>query len=262
MINSPTQEEQVVNNTNTPFTPSNTPSNFKSRLFKITGLVFLAALAIFGGLYFYGSYQNQNAPKNTAQDYTYTYQRLVTYKLTGLQPGRGAQFDMPVEFNADAISAPKTQQAQFGQYPIKGQRTATIAQIAVAALPAKTPLTKTYLNSLAQSIVNPKAKDYALYTDSLKEFISQRVATGYNISLSKPNSLNTPYLKNNAWSANFSAVPKIGSSSATLPDFSGQVLMAIGKDTFYYFLIGAVDYNWRGNQIVWKGVTDSLKIDQ
>lgn len=252
----------MVSSTSAPAASPNRPTNFKARLLKLVGLVFLAAVIIILGLYFYGSHQTQNMPKNAVQDYTYTYQKLAPYKLTGLQAGRGAQFDIPIEFNAAGISAPKTQQAQLGQYPLKDQRAATIAQIAVAATPAKAQITKTYLDNFAKTITNSKSKGYTAHADTLKQFILQRMATGYSISLAKTNSLSTPYLKNNAWSASFSAVSKTGQNTATLPNFSGQVILAIGKDTFYYFMVGAVDYNWRGNQAVWQQIIDSLKIDQ
>ena len=42
----------------------------------------------------------------------------------------------------------------------------------------------------------------------------------------------------------------------------GKLIFAVGKSTYYYFLVTMVDYNWHANQKTVQQITDSLKIDQ
>ena len=224
--------------------------------------ILLVIILVGGGGYLYQHHQNQQKAKKAAQPYAYTYGQLTTYKLAGLNPGGGMKFNVPKEFNAPTASAAKASQVQLSQGPVKNGRPATIAGISAASIYTGVAPTSDYLKTLSASIVDPKNSNYKSVTDPLQTYVTQRISVGYSVSFGAPVAFTNSYIKANAWSLGFTATAKSASSLAIDPPMTGQTLLIVGKNAFYYYTVDAVSYNWTSNQKFWQGILGSLQVDQ
>lgn len=227
-----------------------------------TGLAILLVLVLAGsGFYLY--HRNQLKTKRAAQPYAYTYKTLNSYTLAGEQAGSGMAFNKPEELKAPTKSAAKTSQASFNQSLSQAGKEVLISNMSVASVPISSPPTASYLKLLNQNLTNPKSPGYSSSLASLNTFVSQRLSPIYTISLSQAKVFSNSYIKNNAWAVDFTATAKSGVKNAPpSPSLQGEAILAVGKSTFYYYFVDAVDYNWQSNQKIWQEVINSLKIDQ
>lgn len=225
-----------------------------TKLLAIAAAVLILAAA---GSYYFISYR----PNHTNPS-AYTYKTLNTYTLEGGKSGAGISVKKPAELGTSGKSAAKLQQVNFNQSITKNGQNIVIAQLSMASVFVSTPIQADYLKVLNGTITNPKSAGYNTLLTPVKDYVTQRLSSDYDVTFSEPKSLNTANLKSNAWVLNFTATAKKGQDKSKLPDLSGQTVLAIGKSTFYYFMVDATTYNWQGNQKTWQEVVNSIQLDR
>ena len=139
----------------------------------------------------------------------------------------------------------------------------TVAQLAANYVTTSTSVNKTYLKSLTAILTNPQSSSYQSVLSPIKQFVASKMGS-YVVSFNTPAALTTSNIASNAWSIGFTAKPVDATNNPYQPNMQGEAVFAIGKKTYYYFFVSAVDYNWQNsaNQQVFQQVINSLKIDQ
>lgn len=201
---------------------------------------------------------------STPRPYQQKYSRLTQYKLAGPVPGAGAKFDTPFEFNSSTVSNSPgaTSQVSFIQRPASLASASTgLGQIIL--LSYKDPSIGSAA-AFGREITSTSESGHWLAVNRLAGFVDTRLPGYQPAVLAKPSALSTPNLKDNAWTAEFSAAPKppAAGSKIQLPALKGQAAIIISSHSTYYLMIDAVDYNWTANGQVWQKVINSLEIDQ
>lgn len=240
--------------------PISTPNHFVIKLPKKVAyiLVSLVVLAGAGGFYWY----NHSSTKTTQapQLYKYSYSQLSNYTLGGASAGDGMSFSRPVELGGSKDLKAGGTSINFDQSVSKNSQNIDIAKLNATSVTYKT--SPQYIKSVAAAITNPQSSSYNTILAPIKQFVAAGVGYNYAVTFSTPVALTTSNFKSNAWSLDFTAKPFNSAINPLLPNMQGKAVFAIGKKTYYYFFVSAVDYNWQANQSVFGQVISSLKIDQ
>lgn len=246
---------------NTNQTSSN--SHFVIKLPKnaaFVGLIIII-LALVGGGFYWQKYYSPHKVAQPQQIYKYSYAKLSSYALTGSAAGRGIAFSKPVEFGGSTDIKSKGTSITLTQADTKNNQPIVTGRLGAASVAAN-GVTSAYTKSLATIITNPQNSSYKNILSPIKQFVAAGVGSNYETTFDTPVVLTTSNLAANSWSIDFTAKPISPDANPYLPDFQGKAVFAIGKKTYYYYFIAAVDYNWQANQSVFAQVINSLKIDQ
>ncbi len=230
------------------------PRGFKSKYPWIVGGLVLTIVALVAILVFKPIHSD-------GQPYRYIYQNLDNYQLLGPKAGNGASFQKPVEFVPQGSLAAIRDQAIF-VHNIDNKQKIYAGNEAISAVPVDPAPTASYLQNLNQAILDPKVTGHQQIVAPLNQFVKDRLNSRYVISFAQPRALITPTIKANAWTIDFDATDKAPKSKTAPTHLKGQAVLAVGKSTYYYFMVTAIDYNWQSNSKVWQQVTNSIKIDQ
>lgn len=246
---------------NTNQTPSNSHLVIKlPKKAAFVGLI-LIILALAGGSFYWQKYYSPQKSNQPQQIYKYSYAKLSSYTLTGSAAGRGITFSKPVEFGGPTDTKLKGASITLSQSSNKNNQPITTGKLGAASVAANTS-TGAYAKSLNGIITNPQSSSYQNVLSPIKQFVAAGVGFNYEATFDTPVVLTTSNLSANSWSIDFTAKPINPDANPYLPNLQGKAVFAIGKKTYYYFFIAAVDYNWQANQSVFAQVINSLKIDQ
>lgn len=211
-----------------------------------------------------------------------------SYKLPGSKPGSGMSFDKPVEYKF-ALETQNKDQASFGD-SLKAPLFAPLGALHAASVSVPIPTTPQILKSINKNLADPKSEAYKAQAESAQKFLATRFSPLYDVTFARGQQMYTPRFKDNAWSFGFSAKPKpssqtnsngvpqnatdpahanalpagaaTNSSASGFEDYKGQVVMIVGKSTYYYFAVYNTNYNWDNNSAIWSKVFNSIRIDQ
>jgi len=202
-----------------------------------------------------------NSGKNGS--YSYKYKDLTSYSLPGAAKGAGISLQKPVELTASGSPTPKQTQATLTHTVSKNsQQPVTLAQIFLATVNTGTKLQAGYKKNINTMITDPKNVSHEAVVKPIKDYATQRLKTGMVTTFSEAQPFSTANIRTNAWLLTFTATPKDAKDKTTQPDIKGEVIMAVGKTTFYYVMVYSLGNNWQSNQKVWLQVFNSLKLDQ
>ncbi len=244
--------------------PSKSTTKKKNFLSKLSTRLIISLVAIAlaaGGFYLYRAHKN-----DTAQIYAYSYKKLTPYKLSGAKDGSGVSLNMPTEFTTESASKPQLSQTQFSQAMAKNDGSVVIiAHLAIASVYSGTPPSAGYLQKFSKTLTDTTSPAYNGTIQPIKDFVNRRLPTAhYNVSFDKTAAFTSDNIKTDAWQLDFTAKTKNPANERNFPPLKGKEILAVGKSTFYYFMVDAIDYNWqsKSNQSIWQQVINSLKIDQ
>lgn len=131
------------------------------------------------------------------------------------------------------------------------------AVMAVASRPSALAASQSYIESLSSLMNKHQGADYEkAVVQSVKQFLHDNLLVSYDIALGQPSTFASSNISKNAWQFDFTG--KINGQRQG----NGKLVLAVGKETFYYLMVASVDYNWEPNKSIWQQVFDSLKIDQ
>ncbi len=233
---------------------------FKKPSRKLATMVLAAALVIAGAV---GGYLLVKNSFGKNGDYSYTYKDLNAYAMSGTAKGNGISLQKPVELvAAGSPSAGQTQAYLSHTLNKDSQQAVTIAQIFLATVSAGTELQAGYKKNINSAVTDPKNVGHEAVTKPIKDFVTQRLNTNLSTTFSDAKAFTATNIKADAWHLTFTATAKDSKNKATVPDISGEVILAIGKTTFYYIALDSLSNNWQSNQSVWQDVINSLKLDQ
>ena len=194
-----------------------------------------------------------------AQLHKYSYSTLEDYKLPSKLQGAAVSFRKPGELKLlDKKETQGLASAYFVHTVSKGGSEFGLTHIAMSSVQSALAASDSYVTSLSQILKDPNDKDYQNMTDSFKKFLQAFTPKQLKVEVQALVPLTTTNIKQNAWQADFRA----GETAGEYADLKGRLVFAVGKTTFYYFMVATADYNWNRNQNVWQQVIDSLKIDQ
>lgn len=195
-----------------------------------------------------------------AQLHKYSYSTLEDYKLPSKLESTTITFKKPVEFterSKDILGGLST--ATFVHVNDKTDPKISVAYMAVSLISSAAPTFEpSYTASVDKLLQIHQGKDYEVFIAPLKKYLQNNLPSGLQVDLGPPVALSTGNIKQNAWQADFRA----GETAGKYTDLKGKFVFAIGKRTFYYFMVATVHYNWQSNQAVWQQAIDSIKIDQ
>lgn len=233
---------------------------FKKPSRKVSITVLVAVLVIVGAAGGYFLVKNSSKDGN----YSYKYKDLNSYSLSGDTKGNGITLQKPVELAAIGSSSAGQTQGYLNHAVTKNsqQQAVTLAQIFLATVNTGTELPDGYIKNIDTMISDPKNVSHEVVVKPVKDFVTQRLKTTLATTFSEAKPLTTANIKSNAWYLTFTATPKNSKDKATQPDLSGEVVMGIGKTTFYYVMVYSISSNWQSNQKVWDQVINSIKLDQ
>lgn len=222
----------------------------------LLGAVLVIAVSVGGYFLIKNSFGNNG-------DYSYTYKDLNAYAMSGNAKGNGISLQKPVELVAAGSPSPGQTQAYLNHTLNKdSQQAVTIAQIFLATVNAGTELQAGYKKNIDTAITDPKSAGHEAVIKPIKDYVTQRLKTTLTTTFTEAKPLVTTNIKQSAWYLTFTATPKDSKDRATQPDISGEVILGIGKTTFYYIMVDSLSGNWQSNQKVWDQVINSVKLDQ
>ena len=273
---------------NTQQTP--TPSSNSSRKLAYTLIGVLLILAGALGYWVYSSHKSTSSlstnsgPKKTGA-YVYDYSKLDSFELKGQKAGQGITFSKPQEYKV-LYTSTSNDQASLMHSIIKASVHASIGGIQVSSLNAAGESIDKSAKYFTTSLSNPNSSGYKSAVSSVQQFAEEHFGPLYATTLSSAQKFQSSAIKNNAWLWQISSTPKPASQQATAPqsdtppfdvssatpdpgqtaskleNYKGQVVFAVGKSGYYYFLVYNTDYNWSNNAASWAKVINSIKIDQ
>lgn len=195
--------------------------------------------------------------------YAFKYKALNSYTLSGDVKGGGITLQKPVELASSSSPAPKQTQAFLSHTITNNSKPAvTAAQIFLATVNTSTVIQDGYKKNIGTMMTDPKNVSHDAVVKPVKDYATQRLKTSLVTTFSEAKALNTGNIKANAWYLTFTATPKDAKDKASQPDLSGEVIMGIGKSSFYYIMVYSLSNNWQSNQKAWDQVISSIKLDQ
>ena len=122
----------------------------------------------------------------------------------------------------------------------------------------------TYAYAIEQVLQKSQGNDYEAFEQRLNLYLQSIISPHFEITLASPKPFKNQQITTNAWTLDFTAKPKGGSSpsSERAPIVSGRLMVAFGTDTYYYFSVYGSTRNWHSHQQTWAEVFNSVKIDQ
>jgi len=224
------------------------------QLYLMALAAFLAAIAGLGALY-----GIRSLLYNRKLDH-YTYGTLEDYKLSGYLKDAAITFKKPAEFKVyyQNYKAGSSVAGLSHNLDKDGQKKA-IGYIAVSGLVNIETQDSAYLKKLTTALASPEATDYQKFSQPVKDFAANYLPDNFDVNLANPRAFTSSNIAKNAWQFDLAATPEASQKATPL---KGSVILASGKNSFYYFMLAAVDYNWKTNQTVWQQTLNSLKLDQ
>lgn len=196
---------------------------------------------------------NKQSSISPAITSSYQYKKLETYSFGS--KGKAMLFSKPVEM-VKLGEIPKNS-SQIMLIHFTDQRISPdYGRIAAAS--ADNFDQAASVNSLTSQLANMGSKVNATIK-SFKSFIDPRLPLTYSTDGFKGFApFSSDNLSANTWSSDFDAK----SSNSSMPKIEGRFLIAVGKNTIYYFMAENVSSTWQANQGIWQQVFNSIKIDQ
>lgn len=266
--------------------PSKAEPNRKNPVLYIVAGIVIVALV--GGAYlvYHHNQSNKTSTSNTVYEkgpHNEDYKNLDTYKLDGAKAGAGISFEKPAAYVKVLESTDKTQ-VSFS-HTLKSPP-APLGALHVISIGSAAGTTND-VNNLKKVLANPKQTAYKAAVQPMKDFLSARFSPLYDITYANAQPLADAGTQGRAWEMEFSAAPKVSvkppagvpsSGDATvdpahaqpLPSsavggfekYKGAVVMAVGKNAYYYFAVYNTSYNWDNDSSDFGKVISSIKIDQ
>ncbi|MEX2006761.1 MAG: hypothetical protein WD877_01095 [Candidatus Saccharimonadales bacterium] len=182
---------------------------------------------------------------------------LQLYRLTGSGVGNGATFKRPDGFSELKEWKGPDQVLLYQTENNESQR--LLGFIALSISNFTEPIPADGLKELNDIMTNSENSFHEDHIMQLEELITRNLGSTFDTTIDIPKKVTLTNIKNHVWGSEFSANYI---ATKTYAPIKGKVILAVGEKTYYYFMVGAVDYNWHANQEVWSRVINSLKIDQ
>lgn len=228
---------------------------------KLVTVALITILVIGGAVGVYCGYRWYAHRTPNPRVYSFSYDKTETVKLPGQQAGSGMALVRPIELRLSPLT-PYSTQSTMSHTITKNKQAVLVAQIAIASVYAGLDLSSNYLKNLNTAMTDVKSPNHTGVIKPVKEFVNNRAHSGYNLTFMDPKPFTKDNIKANAWYMTFTGVAKDSKQASALPPLTGEVVLATGKSTFYYFMVDSITVNWQSNQKVWNQVINSLKIDQ
>ncbi|HAZ29208.1 TPA: hypothetical protein DCY43_00430 [candidate division WWE3 bacterium] len=214
----------------------------------------LAAIAGLGALY-----GIRSLLYNRKLDH-YTYSALEDYKLSGNLKNAAITFKKPAEFKVyyQNYKAGSSVAGLSHNLDKDGQKKA-IGYIAVSGLVNTETQDSAYLKKLSTALTSPEATDYQKFSQPIKDFAANYLPDNFDVNLANPRAFTSSNIVKNAWLFDLSVQSKASQKATPL---KGSVILVSGKNSFYYFMLTSIDYNWQTNKAIWQQILNSLKPDQ
>jgi len=190
----------------------------------------------------------------------YSYSATDEFKLASETVAGGLAFQKPSELSVyyQNYKAGASVAGLSHSVDKDGQKRA-IGYLAASSTVNTRTQSPQYLELLASTFAKPDDPSYKSFTGPLQKFAADYLPKTLEVSLSDPKPFSSANISKNAWRFDLNARPKSDEQGTLL---KGVVLMAAGKNSFYYFMLASVDYNWTPNQAIWQQTLDSIKLDQ
>jgi hypothetical protein len=240
-----------------PIPPSvETRSVSKNKSFPVILIVFAILLGL-GGYVIGKNNSSDNSTASKAK--AYSFSTLDSAKTAGTNPGQGTSFSKPTEL-FEPVKNDGRPQTDFYYFEVKNKVSTQVAVITSISVPGVI-LPERELKSIKLSLRDPEVETYEQAVAPLKNTVTTKLGSAYNIKFEATKTFTSPSIKENSYQLPFTATRKIADNSR--PEImKGFVIMAISKTATYYFLEAAEAGNWDTNQKIWQQVAASLKIDQ
>lgn len=222
----------------------------------IVGILIL----LVGGGYALYKHNHPSAPKT--YPYQQTFSTLANHKFAGGADGRGITFEKPDIFATQQNVLSGQSFVQLAKSTKNDGSYIAIARLMVTTRDTLLPgtITGDYLQGVARDFkADVTSSAYKETVSTIQTFAK----TGFpeptiTVTLGKAQAFTNSNIKFNAWQFDLTS----SDSSGATPAHTGKVIFAIGKNTFYRFMIAATDQNWQANSASFQQVIKSIKIDQ
>ncbi len=204
---------------------------------------------------------------STTSSYRHTYSVLQTTNTGGLVSGQSMVFSRPTELqpvknNTDftKISPDIVKFNAYEQRLKSGGSEKTVGFIyslskVLQVNPALKPQRLQSLNDILNNTSsNEQYNQLALPVEAYAIYILKP----YAINFSRAQPFKSQQVQSGAWRFDFTA----SSADSNQPPLHGQLIYLIGKQSQYYFVVGATKDNWNYDLSIWRQITYSIKIDQ
>ncbi len=217
-------------------------------------LIFVAGLLVallIGSAAYYSGWQHFHT--NTQR-----FSKLYDQTLPATLSGTATVYKVPVGFDRSRQTVQIGSSAANYAFLNKTKQPAKFSAImAVYSQPSALATSSSYVDNLNKLISNHQGKDYQVVTSrTIEQFIKNNLPANYKIVLDQPVKFASANINKNAWKFDFTA------TSPGHRTVKGSLIIAVGKQSFYYLMIASVNYNWNNNAKTFQQVVDSLKIDQ
>lgn len=206
--------------------------------------------------------------RNNSQSNSYNvkYSQFVTDSIVGQGNGNSLTFQRPKDF-APIAPGDMGYISYYGQLAWQPGDTSTLGTEVVSSVTAPSSHTVAAVTKSFTSPVN--SDDYKNSIAPLQKFLSQTTSylyfsnsqKSFSINLSQPTKTNKSGLQN-AWLIPFTASGEASSTNQKLNNVKGEMLLAVGKNNYYYLVLSAISSNWDSNHSAWEKVFNNVKIDQ
>lgn len=228
----------------------------------IFGLIVIVLVLIGAGIY--ASQKNESISVNN-KDYSFTYDKTTNLKLPGTGDDRGMSFDKPDEIKYVITVPDPLSKASYVQLESNIEVARLLALIKDVSYIPPSDTTPggpgpDYADFLRQDLSkDPQSVEYQRATKSIEVFAKSGFASLIKTTLGNAQPFTNSTIKKDAWQFD---VTTTGNPANGTPAQEGKVIIAIGKYTYYYFLVTATTENWSDNSSIFNKVFNSLKIDQ
>ena len=227
----------------------------KAALLPAIAVLILSAAGTYGYWQLYQVWQG-------GKQYSYTYSKLDDFKLPSVLKGAGISFNKPTEFiqAGDSVVQEGFSAAIFYQPNYATDPKTAIAYLSANSVQSALAASSSYVEQLSSVLNNPSDSRYQTMVGPVKDFLVAATDSSFRIDIGSAKPLQTANLKNNAWEFDFFIQNDKNKTKVT--PLRGKAILAVGKNSFYYFMVSSVYYNWGPSQSVWQQMIDSIKIDQ
>ncbi len=179
---------------------------------------------------------------------------LHTYVLSGQSPQTGMSFKQPPGFVKDNST---TKPVGFSQTT---NGTVTGGLYANSTLFDKAYSSK-FLADFNTAINNndSQSEGYKNWRSNLTNLLESKLPPGYKISIGQQSSFTNSQIKSNAWKYDYTILHFENGSTRSM---QGELVVALGKQTRYYFAFFTALNDWLNSQPTRQSVFNSLRIDQ
>lgn len=237
------------------------------RTWALLALFLVGVLAGSGYWYWHDNRGVKTKAPGSVYSYSHSYKDLVLYQLAGSQPGSGVKIEVPSEFGIKPGQIDKEAQADYSQTDLgsgplpQGFIPEQVAHLGLSSLYSPSSFSADFKQAYGQAITTPQGGQGSIL-GGVQTYVTERLPAGYEVTLGDVRPLSSVNIKSDAWIIQYVAKARAGQNSSNLPDLTGEVVVALGKQTTYYIMLDAVNSNWQASQNTWQQVVDSIKVDQ